>query len=359
MIGHAVADLPGTSFVMPEPTAAAVTGYGGSGGAIANGAGADAANEAPNEVAAAVSETALVAVAPLVDPRLAGAPFRATTTAAPGGAETYIGAPMSPEHSDGLDDGEPPARTVAAGETRFERLRRIILHSAGYAAPSASDGAVGTMGSLMTAEGRRSARSTSATRTGDDIDAVEDDGAAQSRIEFNIREERRVLDRLRAALAPLATLDSLDFPETCGSTLMGGGWEAYYNEPPVRLASTTEAGNDNDSTAVGGTMQGTVDGPLTLAAATESAGEVTTIPNPRMCINQERCGRTHSYSSTMDITAYCCDEVRSHEWSRACGALLRHSGHWVACACSMAPDSVALTYPKYASLPHILIPFKT
>ena len=94
MIGHAVADLPGTSFVMPEPTAAAVTGYGGSGGAIANGAGADAANDAPNEVAAAVSETTLVAVAPLVDPRQAGAPFQATTTAAPGGAETYIGAPM-------------------------------------------------------------------------------------------------------------------------------------------------------------------------------------------------------------------------------------------------------------------------
>ena len=58
MIGHAVAGLPGASFVMPEPSAAAVTGYGGSGGAIANGAGADATNGAPNEVAAAVSETA-------------------------------------------------------------------------------------------------------------------------------------------------------------------------------------------------------------------------------------------------------------------------------------------------------------
>ena len=86
-------------------------------------------NGAPNEVAAAVSETAMVTVAPLVDPRLAGAPFQATTTAAPGGAETYVGAPMSPEHSDGLDDAELPARTVATGETRFERLRRIVLHS--------------------------------------------------------------------------------------------------------------------------------------------------------------------------------------------------------------------------------------
>ena len=36
---------------------------------------------------------------------------------------------MSPEHSDGLDDAELPARTVAAGETRFERLRRIALYS--------------------------------------------------------------------------------------------------------------------------------------------------------------------------------------------------------------------------------------
>ena len=64
MIGHAVAGLPGTSFAMPEPSAAAVTGYEGSGGAIANGAGADATIGAPNEVAAAVSETALVTAFP-------------------------------------------------------------------------------------------------------------------------------------------------------------------------------------------------------------------------------------------------------------------------------------------------------
>ena len=29
LIGHAVAGIPGTSFAMPAPTAAAVTGYGG------------------------------------------------------------------------------------------------------------------------------------------------------------------------------------------------------------------------------------------------------------------------------------------------------------------------------------------
>ena len=79
LIGHAVAGLPGASFSMPEPTAAAVTGYGGAGGAIANGAATDATNGAPMALETA-SETALVAVAPMSDPRLTGAPFSATTT---------------------------------------------------------------------------------------------------------------------------------------------------------------------------------------------------------------------------------------------------------------------------------------
>ena len=52
---------------------------------------------------------------------------------------------MSPEHSGGLDDAELPART-AAGETRFERLRRIILFSGTLSAPSASDETGGTLG---------------------------------------------------------------------------------------------------------------------------------------------------------------------------------------------------------------------
>ena len=43
MIGNAVSDIPGTTFVMPAPSAAAVTGYGGSGGTIAAAAGAGAA----------------------------------------------------------------------------------------------------------------------------------------------------------------------------------------------------------------------------------------------------------------------------------------------------------------------------
>ena len=102
------------------------------------------------------------------------------------------------------------------------------------------------MESLMTAEGRRSARLARMTGTGDDNGTVEDDDMTQSRIAFNIREERRVLDRLRAAQPSPVTMDSLDFPETGGSTLMGDGWHAYYNAPAA-LASTVEADNADDS----------------------------------------------------------------------------------------------------------------
>ena len=152
LIGHAVAGIPGTTFEMPAPTAAAVTRYGGVGGMIAAAAGADATvSEAPNEVVVAVTETALACAAtPPVDPRLVGAPYLPTTTAASGDAIEYIGAPMCPEHSDGLDDGELPAGTVAAVETRLQRLKRIALFSSRLlTAPSASDnqmsGALGTM----------------------------------------------------------------------------------------------------------------------------------------------------------------------------------------------------------------------
>ena len=73
------------------------------------------------------------------------------------------------------------------------------------------------------------------------------------------------------------------------------------------MASTTETGNDDDSAIDGGTTQGTVEGPLTLAAATEATGGVTGIPDmPRMCVNHERCGRADA--STMCVNpAYCCD----------------------------------------------------
>ena len=90
-----------------------------------------------------------------------------------------------PEHSGGLGDGELPARTEAAVETRLQRLKRIALFSAGLlAAPSASDEAGGTMGTVWTTtDGRRSARLTSTTETGDDDGTVVDGGTTQGTVE--------------------------------------------------------------------------------------------------------------------------------------------------------------------------------
>ena len=72
------------------------------------------------------------------------------------------------EHSGGLGDGELPARTVVAVETRLQRLKRIALYSTNLlAAPSASDVTSETMGTTMTkADGRRSARLARKTETG-------------------------------------------------------------------------------------------------------------------------------------------------------------------------------------------------
>ena len=206
---------------------------------------------------------------------------------------------MVPEESDGLDDAELPSRTVAAGKTQFERLRRILIYAGTRSAPSASDETGGTLGSMQTAEGRRSARLTSLAATDGADGTADDNGETRARIAFNIREERRVLDRLQAALPPPVRLGDTDFPETGGSTLMGGGWEVYCNGPPARSASTTEAGDDTDSTAAGGTVQGTVGGPPTLTAAAEAM--------PRMCVNHGRCG--HMQALPMCVYAgYCCGE---------------------------------------------------
>ena len=186
---------------------------------------------------------------------------------------------MCPEHSDGLGDAELPPRTVAAGETRFERMRRILLYAGTCSAPSANGGTGGTLGSVQTEEGRRSARLTSSSATGGD--PVDDDDETQSIIARNLREERRVVDRLRAALPPPARLGDTDFPETGGSTLMGDGWEACYNEPLAQFASTTVTVNDGDG-AIGGTTQGTVEGPPTLTEVTEAMRGATGTDVPRM-----------------------------------------------------------------------------
>ena len=163
------------------------------------------------------------------------------------------------------------------------------------------------------------------TGTGDDNGTVDGGGTAQSKIAFNIREERRVLDRRRAALPPPVTLGSLDFPETGGSTLMGDGWEAYYNKPLVRLATTTETSNDDESTVDGGTTQGTVEGPLTLEATVgltdghDGAAPLTVPSPPALCRNIDRCHQTAR--SQTDGFQYCCErcfQTNATEHSEDC-----------------------------------------
>ena len=86
----------------------------------AAGAGAEEGG-APSDIAEAVTETALTRLeTTLVDPRLVGAPYPPSSVKAPRDAKEHVGAPMAPEHSDGLDDGELPAGTVDAVETRLQ-----------------------------------------------------------------------------------------------------------------------------------------------------------------------------------------------------------------------------------------------
>ena len=171
MIGNAVANILGTEFVMPAPTAATVTDYGGGGGTIAAAAGAGAAvGGVTGAETVAVTETALA------DPQMVGALYPPASPKATRGAKEPMGAPMSPEYSDGLDDGELPVDTPTAVETRLQRrLKRIACYSARLlAAPSASDDQTsGTLGTMRTkTDGRRSARLTSTTETGDDDDTA-------------------------------------------------------------------------------------------------------------------------------------------------------------------------------------------
>ena len=202
------------------------------------------------------------------------------------------GAPMAPEDSDGLDNYEVPSRTAAAGETQFERIRRILVY-AGTRSASSSDGGVERLGTVLTAAGRRSARLTSSSATGGGT--VNDDAETQAIILRNLQEERTVVERLRAALPPPARLSDIDFPETGGSALPGAEREVDYNEPLVRFATTTETVND-DSGAIGGTTQGTVEGAPTLEVLGLAAGHDGAAPRTMpglltMCANHERCGR--------------------------------------------------------------------
>ena len=366
MIGHAVAGLPGTTFAMPEPSAAAVTGYGGAGGAIANVAAADAVNGAPMALET-VSETALVTVAPTIDPRLAGAPFSATTTTMGSGvgngapacpelsdglddteltpctaSETRLGklsrvirrtlttsprrvlggkvvtekssdcvpsapplsfgagAPMAPEHSDGLDDFDVPSRTAAAGESSAETLRRIIVYGDTNSAPT-PDGSMERLGTVMTSAGRRSSRLTSLAATGGGTAA--EDPETQAIVLRSLQAERTVVEQLRAALPP----PDDDWSESGGDALPGAAHEVDYVEPPAQFGDTTAV--INDDSGVVGVTQGAVEGAPTLEALRSTDdGAPRTMPGLlTMCANHERCGRTQAVTMCVN-PAYCCDE---------------------------------------------------
>ena len=432
MIGHAVAGIPGTTFAMPEPTAAAVTGYGGAGGAIASAAAADAVNGAPMALET-VSETALVTVAPTIDPRLAGAPFSATTTTTGSGVgngapscpelsdglddaeptpctanETRLarlsrlmrrtlttsprhvpsgkavtqkssdcvpsapslsfgaGAPMAPEHSDGLDDYDVPSRTAAAGEEFAVTMRRIIAYG-GTNSASTPDGSMQRLGTVTTLAGRRSARLTSLAATGGGIAA--EDPETQAILLHSLQVEQEVKARLRAELPPRDD----DWSESGGDVLPGAQFEVdvrsedmtvptqddgevflddendpesflTYSVPTVTTTTTvqdadppTDGGaladipsgepddgvvpegpplgdrTDDDSGVVGVT-QGTAEGALTHEAlrstddgARRFFARLMAVPGLlTVCANHERCGRTQA--ATVSNPGYCCDE---------------------------------------------------
>ena len=106
-------------------------------------------------------------------------------TEPPSVAEEPVGAPMAPEHSDGLDDGELPAGTVTVVETRLQCLKRTSLLSENLLAAKPASGATSeTMGTMWTKmAGRRSARLTSSTETGDGDDTVAGGGTTQGTVE--------------------------------------------------------------------------------------------------------------------------------------------------------------------------------
>ena len=212
---------------------------------------------------------------------------------------------MAPEDSDGLGNYEVPSRTVDAGETHFERIRRILVY-AGTRSASSSNGDVERLGTVLTAAGRRSARLTSSSATGG---GTANDGAETQAITLhNLQEERMVVERLRAALPPPVRLSDIDFPETGGSALPGAEREVDYNEPLVQFAITTET-VDDDSGASGGTTQGAVEGAPTLevlglAAGNEGAASHTELNLPALCPNSDRC---HQVANLAGGLEHCCE----------------------------------------------------
>ena len=94
----------------------------------------------------------------------------------------------------------------AAGDTNFQRLRRIMTYAGTHSA-STPDGSMERLGTVLTTEGRRSGRLASLAATGGGM--ADEDAETQAIVLHNLQVARTVVKQLRAALPP-PTLD--DFP---------------------------------------------------------------------------------------------------------------------------------------------------
>ena len=98
---------------------------------------------------------------------------------------------MAPEHSDGLEVYDVPSRKVAAGDTNFQRLRRIMTYAGTHSA-STPDGSMERLGTVLTTEGRRSGRLASLAATGGGM--ADEDAETQATVLHNLQVERTVVE---------------------------------------------------------------------------------------------------------------------------------------------------------------------
>ena len=152
-----------------------------------------------------------------------------------------VGAPMVPEHSDGLEGYDVPTRAAAAGEEAAVQLRRVIVY-AGAGSALTADGSMQRLGTVATSAGRRSARLSSSAATGGGTAAESDETRAA--ILHSLEAERTVVEQLRAARPP--TPDD-DWSESGGDALPGAAHEVDLAEP-AQLDATTTTADDVDDT---------------------------------------------------------------------------------------------------------------
>ena len=130
-----------------------------------------------------------------------------------------------------------------------------------------------------------------------------EDPETQASILDSLREERKVRDRLRAALP------RLDFPETGGDVELGAQYEVDYVEqphPPGQIEVATVTISDGSGEV--GAMQGTVEGAPALevlgsTAALDGVPRTELIP-PALCPNSDRC---HQVANLAGGLEHCCE----------------------------------------------------